>query len=107
MENGTLSLGPAFVGVQGTRTRITALIAAVLLVFAMFALVQHVDASPAGAAVASASVVAGAEAAQLDFRQLFCSILISIRNAFARTPLAGFVTPILNRIIVAFGCAPS
>ena len=103
----TLAVRPAFVGVHDARTRITAFIAAVLLVLAMFALVQQVDASPAGATVAAASIVAGAEAAQLDFRQLFCSILISIRNAFNRTPLAGFVTPILNSIIRAFGCAPS
>ena len=104
----TLAVGPAFVGAHTTRTRITAMIAAVLLVLAMFVLVQQVDASPAGATVAAAaSVVAGADAAQLNFNQLFCSILISIRNAFAATPFAGFVTPILNSLIVGFGCAPS
>jgi hypothetical protein len=107
MDSATLAVGPAFVGHHSTRTRLTALVAAVLLVLAMFVLVQQVDASPAGATVAAAASVVGADNAQLNFNQLFCSILISIRNAFAATPFAGFVTPILNSLIAGFGCAPS
>lgn len=110
MENATLVVGPAFVGAQSRRTRVTAIVAAVLLVLGMFVLVQHVDASPAGAAVAAsvaASAAVGVDNAQINFNQLFCSILISVRNALASSPFGGFVTPILNSIIRGFGCAPS
>jgi len=107
MENGTLVVGPAFVGNRATRHRVTALIAAVLLVLALFAVVQAVDTSPAGAAVAATASVAGVDNAQININQLICSILISVRNAFANTPFGGFVTPILNSLIDSFDCAPS
>ncbi len=106
MENGTLAVGPALVGVQSRRMRVTAMIAALLLVLTMFALVQHVDPSPAGASVAATANV-GADNAQINIGQLICSILISVRNAFAGGPFGGFITPILNSLIQGFGCAPS
>ena len=107
MESTTLAVRPARVGDHGTRTRTTALIAALLLVLGMFVLVQQVGAPPAGAAVAATATVAGVDHAQINFSQLICSILISVRNAFASTPFGGFVTPILNALLDAFDCAPS
>lgn len=106
MDNGTLAVGAAFVGGSSLRRRVTALFAVLALVLAMFALIQHFDASPAGASVAATASVDG-NAAQIDIRQFVCPILISIRNAFANTFFGGFVTPILNAIIAAFGCSPS
>ena len=106
MENATLAVGPAFVGGGTLRIRLTALLAAVALVLAMFVLVQNVDPSPAGASVAAAVTAVG-ESAQLNFNQLFCSILLAVRNAFANSPFFSFIVAALNPIIVAFGCAPS
>ena len=40
-------------------------------------------------------------------RSIVCPILIAVRNAFADGPFGGFITPILNQFLVAFGCAPS
>ena len=107
MDSGTLVAGAAFVRDNGLRRRVTALIAALALVLAMFALIQHFDASPAGAGIAASADVGDGNAAQIDIRQIVCPILIAIRNAFANTPFGGFVTPILNAIIQAFGCSPS
>lgn len=105
MENATLAVGLAFVRTHSTRTRVAAMVAALLLMLTMFALVQHVDTSPAGASPAAVSV--GVDNAQINIGQIVCPILIAIRNAFASTPFAGFVTPILNSLLAAFGCAPS
>ena len=105
MDNGTLAVAPAFAGDHRTRMRITAMIAALLLLLGMFALVQHVDASPAGASPAAAAAVDNAQI--IDIRQIVCPILFAVRNAFAGGPFGGFVTPILNSLIQAFGCAPS
>ena len=105
MESGTLAVRSAFAGDHSTRTRATALVAALLLVLGMFVLVQQVDAVPAGAAIAATAVVG--EHAQINIGQLICSILIAVRNAFASTPFGGFVTPILNALINAFDCSPS
>lgn len=108
MESGTLAVGPAFVGVQSRRMRVTAMIAALVLVLGIFVLVQHANTSPAGASVAASASVAGVDNPQIiDFRQIVCPILIAVRNAFASGPFGGFVTPILNALLQAFGCAPS
>ncbi len=107
MQTGTLAVGSAFVASRTTRNRITVLIAAVLLVLAMFVIVQQVDTSPAGASVGASATVGGDNAQIIDIRQAVCPILISVRNAFANTPFGGFVTPILNSLIQSFGCAPS
>jgi hypothetical protein len=107
MEIGTLAFAPAFAGDRSTLRRVTALVAAILLVLGMFVVVQQFDASPAGAATAPAAAVVGGDHAQINISQLICGILLSVRNAFANSPFAGFVTPILDAIIRAFGCAPS
>lgn len=106
MDNGTMV--PA--GGAATRTlrlRVGAVIAAFALMFAMLVLVQdRADAAPTGA-VAAAVVAPAAVAAQINIAAIVCPTLLAIRNAFANGPFAGFVTPILNNLIVAFGCAPS
>lgn len=110
MENGTLMAG-AIVGGRSTRMRVSAVLAALALVLTMFVLVQQrADAAPAGgAAVAAASVasVGAADAAQINFNQIICASLLSIRNSFANSPFFAFVAAIINQFIVAFGCAPS
>jgi hypothetical protein len=45
--------------------------------------------------------------AQIDFRQIVCPTLISIRNAFANSPFFSFVSGILDSLIAAFGCGVS
>ena len=109
MDNTMALAGPALAGNRSLRLRAGAVIAALALLLAMFVVVQEsLDAAPAGAAVAASVAAVGAgEAAQIDFNQIICSILISVRNAFANTPFGGFVTPILNQLIQGFGCAPS
>ena len=109
MESSTMALGSALLADTSTRKRVVALVAAVTLVFAMFVVIQSVDASPAGAGIVSSASVGGDDAAQLQgfIAQIVCPILLAIRNAFASTPFAGFVNPILNALLVAFGCAPS
>jgi hypothetical protein len=109
MENGTLMAGDGLIGTRTTRVRVSAVIAAVALVFAMFVMVQHrADAAPAGAAVAaSVASVGSGTSAQLNFNQIICSTLISIRNAFANSPFFSFVVAAINPLIVGFGCSPS
>jgi hypothetical protein len=106
MENATLLVGPSFVGDRTARTRITAIVAAVLLVLALFVAVEQTHVSPAGAAVTATASVAGVDA-QINVASIACPILFAVRNAFAGTPFGSFVTPILNAIIRGFGCAPS
>lgn len=110
MENGTLAVGPAVIGGRSFGLRASSVVAAVALVLTMFVLVQdRADAAPAvaGAAVAASVVSVGSGvSAQIDFRSLFCGILISVRNAFAGF-FGGLVTSIINSLIVGFGCSPS
>jgi hypothetical protein len=114
VENGTLAAGLTPVAGGGLRLRVASVIAALALIFAVFAMVQdRAEASPAGGAAAVAASVAsagGVGAAQIDvgglFNQIVCHILFSIRNAFSGS-FFGFVSAILNSLIVGFGCAPS
>ncbi len=41
--------------------------------------------------------------AQIDFRQIIVGILLSIREAFADSPFAGFILAIIDALIAAFG----
>ncbi len=114
VENATLVAGPMGVDGNSVRLRVASVIAALALVFAMFVLVQdRAEASPASGAAVAASIAAvgGAGAAQIDvgalIRQIVCPILITLRNAFAGSPFFNFVAPILNGLIIGFGCAPS
>jgi hypothetical protein len=110
MENGTLIAGPVLGDGRSVRMRVSAVLAALALVLTMFVLVQQrADAAPAGGAAVAASVasVGSVDAAQLNFNQIICAALISLRNSFANSPFFGFVQAILNNFIAAFGCSPS
>jgi hypothetical protein len=106
MDIATLAMQPALVGRRGVGLRIASVLAALALVLAMFVLVQdRADAAAGGSSAVAASVVSGGDAAQ--FNNIFCSILLSVRNAFAGTPFGGIVVAIINPLIAAFGCSPS
>ncbi len=110
MENGTLMAGQGLSLGRSTRVSVSAVIAAVALVFAMFVMVQQrADAAPAaGAAVAASVASVGSSApAQINFNQIICAALISVRSAFANSPFFSFVHAAINPIIIAFGCSPS
>ncbi len=108
MENGTLRAGPVMTGSRSTQLRLTSLLAALAIVLAMFVLVQQpADASPATASVAAAvALVGGGDAAQIDFRQIVCPILLQIRATYATSPFFSFVQPIIDQLLVSFGCIP-
>lgn len=115
MNNGTLATGPALVADRSARLRVASVVAALALIFGMFVVVQgRAEASPGGGAAAVAASIAsvgGVDAAQIDvgglIRQIVCPILFSLRAAFASSPFFGFISGILNSLIVGFGCAPS
>ena len=105
MDNATLLVA----GYRENRQlwlRLAAVLAGVALLFALVVLVQdRADATTAaGGAVAAA--VAGVDA-QINFNQIFCAILLSIRNAFAGSPFFGFIAAAINALLIAFGCIPS
>ncbi len=104
MDNATLLVA----GYRENRQlwlRLAAVLAGVALLFALVVLVQdRADAAPAGAAVTA--VVVGPDA-QINFNQIFCAILLSIRNAFAGSPFFGFIAAAINALLIAFGCIPS
>jgi hypothetical protein len=111
MDHSLVSVGAP--QVHRVPRRVTALLVGLALAFATLIVVQHrADAAPnaAVAAVALPSADAGANA-QIDvgalIRQIVCPILIAIRNAFAAIPFFAIAVPILNDLIVSFGCGPS
>jgi hypothetical protein len=53
------------------------------------------------------ATVGAADAAQINFNQIICAALISIRNAFASSPFFAFVVAAINPLIIGFGCSPS
>jgi len=67
---------------------------------------QRADAAPAAAVTAAVSVGAG-DAAQINFSQIVCPILLAVRNSFASSPFFSFVQAAINPLIVAFDCSPS
>lgn len=96
--------------VRSTRLRLSSiLVAFALLAGSLLLLQQRADASPAGAGPTAAVVVPGVDAAQItiNIQAIVCPILISVRNAFANGPFGGFVAPILNQLLAAFGCTAS
>jgi hypothetical protein len=108
MNSGTLVMPAGDPATRTLKVRVGAVIAAFALMFAMLVLVQdRADAAPATGAVAAAVVAPAATNAQINIAAIVCPTLLAIRAAFANTPFGGFVTPILNNLIVAFGCAPS
>ena len=112
MSSITLVAGPDHIEGWGLRIRMGSVVAALALAFTMVVLVQHrADAAPAAAAVPAAVAGVGEITAQINvgdlIRQIVCPILLAVRNAFAGTFLASFVTPIINQLLVAFGCVIS
>ncbi len=111
MDNALVTAPTGAAVARPARLRISSVIVGLALIFAALVVVQHrADAAPATPAVAA--VVAGAPAVdsvhgQFDIRGFICAILLSVRNAFARSPFFGIVSQILNAILVAFGCLPS
>ena len=97
---------------RSTRLRLSSLlIAFAMLAGSLLLIQQRADASPASAGPTAAVVAPGldAGAAQIGFniQAIVCPILISVRNVFANGPFGGFVTPILNQLLAAFGCSAS
>lgn len=93
--------------VRGARLRVSSvLIAFALLAGSLLLIQQRADASPAAAGPVAAVVVLDAPA-QINIQGIVCPILLSVRNAFASGPFGGFVTPILNQLLAAFGCTAS
>ncbi|MDQ4071237.1 MAG: hypothetical protein M3203_17475 [Actinomycetota bacterium] len=108
MDNGTLAVRYDDIEGRNRHLRIGAVIAALALMFAMTVLIQpRAEAAPVAAVAAASVVTAGAGAAQIDFNQIFCSIILSIRNRFAQIPFFAFILPIFNQLLARFGCVVS
>lgn len=99
--------------VRGTRLRVSSLlIAFAMLAGSLLLIQQRAEAAPTGAGpVAAVAAPALDAAAQIDvggfIRSIVCPILFSVRDAFDDGPFGGFVTPILNNLLAAFGCTAS
>ena len=110
MDDATLLTAPDYTRGRTFGIRVASVVAALALVFAMVVLLQQrADAVPAAgaAAVAGASINVANGAAQLDFRQIVCPILLSIRAAFANSPFFSFIQPIIDQLLLQFGCVIS
>lgn len=93
---------------RSMRLRVSSLVVAFALVAAAMLLVQaRAEAAPSGAPAAAAIAGPAVDAAQISFAAIVCPILISIRNAFSGSVFFSFIQPILNQLLVAFGCQPS
>lgn len=91
------------------RTRVMSVIAALALVLAAFVLVQQpAEAAPQTASVAAA-VAGGAAVGSVtpQFENFICGILLSLRAAFENSPFFAFILPIIDSLLVAFGCEVS
>ena len=108
MEN-SMSVADHALGVdRRMRLRISAVVAALALAFTMFVFVQdRADASPRASVAASAVANPTDVAAQIDFGQIFCSILQTIFSAFSSSPFFSFIAAALTPILQAFGCVVS
>ena len=100
--------------VRGTRLRVSSLlIAFAMLAGSLLLIQQRADAAPVSSGPVAAVVAPGLDAsAQIGdigafIRSIVCPILFSVRAAFAGGPFGGFVTPILDQLLVAFGCTAS
>ena len=101
--------------VRGTRLRVSSLlIAFAMLAGSLLLIQQRADAAPAGAGTVAAVALPALDApAQINIdvgaliRSIVCPILFAVRDAFDDGPFGGFVTPILNNLLAAFGCTAS
>lgn len=96
---------------RGTRLRLSSLLIAFAMLAGSLLLVQQqADAAPAVAGPVAAVAAPALDAAaqiNINIQAIVCPILFSVRSAFAAGPFGGFVTPILNQLLVAFGCTAS
>ncbi len=53
----------------------------------------------------SGNRAASVRAAQVDVGSVLCATLRAVRNAFAGTPIASSILPILDRLLATFGCS--
>ena len=92
----------------GPGLRRASVIAGLALILALFVLVQEpADAAPQSGAVASVAlpgIVDGASPQIGQIAQIVCPILLSIRSTFASTPFFSFAQPVIDQLLVAFGC---
>ena len=95
---------------RSTRLRLSSFVVAFALVAGSLLLIQQrADAAPASSAVSAAvagAALDGVQAQLGNFSSIVCAILLAVRSAFAGF-FGGFVTPIIDSLLVAFGCAPS
>ena len=90
------------------RLRLSSVLVAFALIAGTLLMVQHrAEAAPSAPVAAAIAAPAVAAQIQINFAAIVCPILISIRNAFASSTFFSFVSPILNQLLVGFGCAPS
>ena len=107
--------GVGVAAVGGTRMRVSAVLVAFLMVAGSLLLIQGAaQAAPAGAPAAAVVALPSIDGAQAQignignlFQTIVCPILLSVRNSFSGGPFAGFITPILNQLLAAFGCSAS
>lgn len=97
---------------RSTRLRLSSLlIAFAMLAGSLLLIQQRADAAPSAGPTAAVAVAALDAPAQINvntfIQSIVCPILFSVRNAFAGGPFGGFVTPILNNLLAAFGCTAS
>jgi hypothetical protein len=111
MDNALVTAPTGAAVARPVRLRISSVIVGLALIFAALVVVQHrADAAPAAPAVAAAVAGSSADASvhnQFDIRGFICAILLSVRNAFSRSPFLAIVSQVLNSILAAFGCLPS
>ncbi len=110
MDNATLLTAPDYTRGRTFGLRVASVVAALALVFAMVVLLQQrADAAPSAgaAAVAGATVGVADGSAQVNFSQIVCPILLSIRAAFANSPFFSFIQPIIDQLLAQFGCVIS
>ena len=99
MNSGTLVAATPHLDPLRVGLRRASVVAALAIVLSLFVLVQK----PAEAAPSTAGSVG---AAQIDFRQFTCPILLELRAEYADSPFFASVVPIIDEILVEFGCIP-
>lgn len=106
MDSATLVAAPDFTGSRSFGLKVASAVVALALVFTMTVLMQNrADAAPASQPVAAASVAGGS--AQINFGQIFCAVLLQVRNAFENSPFFGFIQPVIDNLLAAFDCGVS
>ena len=109
MHNGTLVEANHHIALRRPGLRRASLIAALAVILALFILVQEpADAAPERGAVASVALpgIADGVSAQIDIGQIVCPILLELRASYADSPFFSFVLPVIDQLLITFGCVP-